>query len=80
MGEHGGTLSFGQRQLISLARALVGDARILVQDEATASVGSYREKLIQKALMTLLTGRTGLVIAHRLATIRDADKIIVLQA
>ena len=80
MGERGGTLSLGQRQLISFARALVADARILVLDEATASIDSYTEMLIQKALVTLLTGRTGLVIAHRLATIRDADRIIVLQA
>lgn len=80
MGESGGTLSLGPRQLISFARALVADARILVLDEATASIDSYTEMLIQKALVTLLTGRTGLVIAHRLATIRDADEIIVLQA
>ena len=80
IGERGGTLSLGQRQLISFARALVADAKILVLDEATASIDSYTEMLIQKALVTLLTGRTGLVIAHRLATIRDADKIIVLQA
>ncbi len=80
MGERGGALSLGQRQLISFARALVADARILVLDEATASIDSYTEMLIQKALKTLLTGRTGVVIAHRLATIRDADRIIVLQA
>jgi ATP-binding cassette subfamily B protein len=80
MVERGGTLSLGQRQLISFARALVADAPILVLDEATASIDSYTEMLIQKALVTLLTGRTGLVIAHRLATIRDADNIIVLQA
>ncbi|MFT6273609.1 MAG: ATP-binding cassette subfamily B protein [Dinoroseobacter sp.] len=80
MGERGGTLSLGQRQLVSFARALVADARILVLDEATASIDSYTEMLIQKALVTLLTGRTGLVIAHRLATIRDADRIIVLEA
>lgn len=80
MGERGGTLSLGQRQLVSFARALVADARILVLDEATASIDSYTEMLIQKALKTLLTGRTGLVIAHRLATIRDADRIVVLQA
>ena len=76
----GGALSLGQRQLVSFARALVADARILVLDEATASIDSYTEMLIQKALKTLLEGRTGLVIAHRLATIRDADRIIVLQA
>lgn len=79
MGERGGSLSLGQRQLISFARALVADARILILDEATASIDSYTEMLIQKALVTLLKGRTGLVIAHRLATIRDADRIIVLQ-
>ncbi len=80
IGERGGTLSLGQRQLVSFARALVADARILVLDEATASIDSYTEMLIQKALVTLLKGRTGLVIAHRLATIRDADNIIVLRA
>ncbi|MDP3959591.1 MAG: ABC transporter ATP-binding protein [Pseudorhodobacter sp.] len=78
MGERGGSLSLGQRQLVSFARALVADARILVLDEATASIDSYTEMLIQKALVTLLQGRTGLVIAHRLATIRDVDRIIVL--
>ncbi|SDX60547.1 ABC transporter ATP-binding protein [Roseicitreum antarcticum] len=79
MGERGGALSLGQRQLVSFARALVADARILVLDEATASIDSYTEMLIQKALKILLHGRTGLVIAHRLATIRDADRIIVLR-
>ncbi|MBI1416835.1 MAG: ATP-binding cassette domain-containing protein [Limimaricola sp.] len=77
-GERGGSLSLGQRQLISFARALVADAKILVLDEATASIDSYTEMLIQKALKTLLKGRTGIVIAHRLATIRDADQIVVL--
>ncbi|RWM05671.1 ABC transporter ATP-binding protein [Mesorhizobium sp.] len=77
--QRGGNLSLGQRQLISFARALVADARILVLDEATASIDSYTEMLIQKALTKLLEGRTGLVIAHRLATIRGADRIIVLQ-
>ncbi|TIW91293.1 MAG: ATP-binding cassette domain-containing protein, partial [Mesorhizobium sp.] len=77
--QRGGNLSLGQRQLISFARALVADAKILVLDEATASIDSYTEMLIQKALTTLLEGRTGLVIAHRLATIRGADRIIVLQ-
>jgi ATP-binding cassette subfamily B multidrug efflux pump len=79
MDQRGGNLSLGQRQLISFARALVADAKILVLDEATANIDSYTEMLIQKALVTLLEGRTGLVIAHRLATIRGADRIIVLQ-
>jgi ATP-binding cassette subfamily B protein len=77
--QRGGNLSLGQRQLISFARALVADSKILVLDEATASIDSYTEMLIQKALKKLLEGRTGLVIAHRLATIRGADRIIVLQ-
>ena len=77
--QRGGNLSLGQRQLISFARALVADAKILVLDEATANIDSYTEMLIQKALKILLQGRTGLVIAHRLATIRGADRIIVLQ-
>jgi ATP-binding cassette subfamily B protein len=77
--QRGGNLSLGQRQLISFARALVADAKILVLDEATASVDSYTERLIQTALARLLADRTGLVIAHRLATVRNADRIIVLQ-
>ncbi|MCP5075715.1 MAG: ABC transporter ATP-binding protein [Rhodobacteraceae bacterium] len=77
--ERGSNLSLGQRQLLSFARALVADAKILVLDEATANIDSYTEMQIQKALKRLLEGRTGLVIAHRLATIRNADRIIVLQ-
>nr|WP_314262587.1 ABC transporter ATP-binding protein [uncultured Devosia sp.] len=77
--QRGSNLSLGQRQLLSFARALVADAKILVLDEATANIDSYTERQIQKALETLLEGRTGLVIAHRLATIRGADHIIVLQ-
>jgi ATP-binding cassette subfamily B protein len=65
--------------LISFARAIVADARILILDEATASIDSYTEMLIQQALKRLMEGRTGMVIAHRLATIRSADRIIVLQ-
>ena len=79
LGQRGNNLSLGQRQLLSFARALVADAKILVLDEATASIDSYTERQIQKALVKLLEGRTGLVIAHRLATIRGADRIIVLQ-
>jgi ATP-binding cassette subfamily B multidrug efflux pump len=78
--QRGGNLSLGQRQLLSFARALVADAKILVLDEATANIDSYTERQIQMALEVLLKGRTGLVIAHRLATIRNADRIIVLQA
>jgi ATP-binding cassette subfamily B protein len=77
--QRGGNLSLGQRQLISFARALVQDAKILVLDEAPASIDSYTELQIQEALKVLLKGRTGLVIAHRLATIRNADRILVLQ-
>lgn len=77
--ERGSNLSLGQRQLLSFARALVVDAKILVLDEATANIDSYTELQIQKALQRLLEGRTGLVIAHRLATIRNADRIVVLQ-
>jgi ATP-binding cassette subfamily B protein len=77
--ERGANLSMGQRQLLSFARALVADAPILVLDEATSSIDSDTEAQIQEALVTLLKGRTGLVIAHRLATVRNADRIIVLQ-
>lgn len=77
--ERGANLSIGQRQLISFARAIVADTEILILDEATASVDSYTELQIQQALKRLLQGRTGMVIAHRLATIRGADRIIVLQ-
>ena len=78
-GRQVGVLVLGQRQLLSFARALVADAKILVLDEATANIDSYTERQIQTALKRLLKGRTGIVIAHRLATIRGADRIIVLQ-
>jgi len=79
LDQQGRNLSLGQRQLLSFARALVADAKILVLDEATANIDSYTERQIQTALKRLLKGRTGIVIAHRLATIRGADRIIVLQ-
>ena len=77
--QQGHNLSMGQRQLLSFARALVADAKILILDEATANIDSYTERQIQIALQRLLEGRTGIVIAHRLATVRNADRIIVLQ-
>lgn len=76
--EGGATLSVGQRQLISFARALLADPRILILDEATSSVDTQTEQIIQKALATLLNGRTSFVIAHRLSTITNADKIVVI--
>ncbi|MDF1792840.1 MAG: ABC transporter ATP-binding protein [Thalassobaculaceae bacterium] len=79
LDQRGSNLSLGQRQLISFARALLADAKILVLDEATASIDSYTELEIQRALARLLKDRTAMVIAHRLATIRGADRIIVLE-
>jgi ATP-binding cassette subfamily B protein/subfamily B ATP-binding cassette protein MsbA len=76
--EGGATLSVGQRQLISFARALLADPRILILDEATSSVDTQTEQIIQKALATLLKGRTSFVIAHRLSTITNANKIVVI--
>lgn len=76
--EGGATLSVGQRQLISFARALLADPRILILDEATSSVDTQTEHIIQRALATLLKGRTSFVIAHRLSTITNADKIVVI--
>ncbi len=78
--ERGNNLSVGQRQLISFARAALADPRILVLDEATASIDTFTELLVQEGLRKLLHGRTALVIAHRLSTIKDADRIVVLQA
>ncbi|MFL5920044.1 MAG: ABC transporter ATP-binding protein [Gaiellaceae bacterium] len=77
--ERGSRLSLGQRQLVALARALLADPRILILDEATSSVDIGTERKIERALRTLLAGRTAFVIAHRLSTIRDADLIVVLE-
>jgi len=77
--ERGTRLSLGQRQLVALARALLADPRILILDEATSSVDIGTERKIERALRTLLAGRTAFVIAHRLSTIRDADLIVVLE-
>ncbi|WP_408010812.1 ABC transporter ATP-binding protein [Pseudalkalibacillus sp. A8] len=76
--ERGNVLSVGERQLISFARALLADPRILILDEATASIDTESEMKIQNALQTLLKGRTAIIIAHRLSTIREADNIFVL--
>ena len=78
LAERGINLSVGQRQLLSFARAIVADPKILILDEATANIDSYTEVLIQRALAELLKGRTAVVIAHRLSTIRGSDKIVVL--
>jgi ABC-type multidrug transport system fused ATPase/permease subunit len=79
LAERGVNLSVGQRQLLSFARAVVGNPRILILDEATASIDTHTELLIQNALKRLLEGRTSIVIAHRLSTIRNADTIVVLE-
>ena len=78
VGEGGDLLSTGEKQLISFARAILADPRILVLDEATASVDTLTEQKIQSAIDTVISGRTSLVIAHRLSTVRNADLILVV--
>ncbi len=78
-GEGGGRLSTGEKQLISFARAVLADPRIFVLDEATSSIDTETEQLIQSAIETVLQGRTSFIIAHRLSTVRNADRILVLR-
>jgi ATP-binding cassette subfamily B protein len=79
VGEGGNLLSVGQKQLISLARAVLASPDIFIMDEATSSVDTLTEALIQKGMETLMTGRTSFIIAHRLSTIRRADRILVIE-
>ena len=79
LNEEASNVSHGQKQLLTIARAILADPKILILDEATSSVDTRTEVQIQKAMDTLMKGRTSFVIAHRLSTIRDADVILVMK-
>jgi ATP-binding cassette subfamily B protein len=79
VGEAGNLLSVGQKQLISLTRAVITDPDIFIMDEATSSIDTYTERLIQKGLKAIMKNRTSIIIAHRLSTIQNADRILVLR-
>ena len=79
VAEHGGNLSGGQKQRISIARALIRDPQIIILDEATSALDNISEYHVQQAMNELIKGRTTFIVAHRLSTIRDANKIVVLE-
>jgi ATP-binding cassette subfamily B protein len=79
LNEEASNVSSGQKQLLTIARAVLADPRILILDEATSSVDTRTEVLIQRAMNNLMKGRTSFIIAHRLSTIRDADLILVMR-
>ena len=79
LNEEANNISQGQKQLLTIARAILADPKILILDEATSSVDTRTEVLIQKAMENLMEGRTSFIIAHRLSTIRDADVILVMK-
>ena len=78
VNERGGGLSQGQRQLIAFARTLLSDPRILILDEATSSIDTQTERLLQQGIETLLQGRTSFIVAHRLSTIKSCDRILCI--